>query len=186
MLIKVNNITLRPFRNSDSELLAQWRADKEIRFLTMMHPYTVSESLTNRWLDQVMHDTSNKNVYFAIEENDSETFIGYFTLQKIDVVNRNAMAGIVIADKNCRGKGLGKEIMQTGMEYGFNFLGLKKISVQVVEGNTSAIKLYKNLGFETEGTLINQYFFDGIWHNVLLMAKFASDESFAPHKGTKH
>ena len=175
MLIKANNITLRPFRNSDSELLAQWRADKEIRFLAMMHPYTVSESLTNRWLDQVMHDTSNKNVYFAIEKNDSETFIGYLTLQRIDLVNRNSMLGIVIADKNYRGKGLGKEIMQTGMEYGFNFLGLRKISVQVVEGNMSAIRLYKNVGFETEGILRNHYFFDGAWHNVVLMAKFAND-----------
>lgn len=172
MVVKSEKVTLRPFCSSDGELLLQWRFDKEIRFLMMMHPYPISESLNIKWLDGIMNDTSNKKIYFAIEENISQKLIGYFTLQNIDLINRNAMLGIIIGDKNYRGKGLGKDIMKAGMEYGFNSLGLNKISLLVVQSNEQAIRLYESVGFQKEGTLIRHYFFDGIWHNALIMAKF--------------
>lgn len=158
--------------NSDKELLFQWRADKEIRYLTMMHPYVISEEMNNKWINEVMNDMSNKNVYFAIEANETKKTIGYFTLQKIDLINRNAMLGIVIGNSDYRGKGLGKEIMQNGINYGFNTLGLYKIFLNVLENNESAIKLYKNIGFEIEGVLKQHYFFNNRWHNVIIMSIF--------------
>jgi Acetyltransferases, including N-acetylases of ribosomal proteins len=176
MQLKSKNITLRPFMNSDKGYLLQWRADKNIRFMTMMHPYVVSENINNQWLEEVMKNVSNKDVYFAVEYNKIKTPIGYFTFQKIDLISRNAMLGIVIGNSCFRGKGFGKEIMETGMDYGFKILGLIKIFLDVLESNTSAVKLYKSLGFIEEGMFSNQFFFDGQWYNVIRMAKFSSEK----------
>jgi RimJ/RimL family protein N-acetyltransferase len=44
--------------------------------------------------------------------------------------------------------------------------------LQVLETNAAAIKLYRRLGFEVEGTLKEHYFQDGTFVNVILMSKF--------------
>jgi UDP-4-amino-4,6-dideoxy-N-acetyl-beta-L-altrosamine N-acetyltransferase len=167
-------IKLRPFNKEDLKRLHEWRNDPEIRLLSMMHPYPVSLQNDESWLDSVIADTSNTKIVWAVENIEDTLLIGYFQFSKINLIHRNASLGIIIGDKKSRGKGLGKEIMILGLKYAFDTLGLNKVSLDVIEINYSAIKLYKEIGFIEEGRFKDHFFFNGKWYSVVRMAYFAT------------
>lgn len=167
MILRGERIVLRPLKDSDFNFFFKWHSDPEIRFLTTMHPFPVTEKMERDWFDNAVKDYSNKRVIFVIEENDSSQPIGYFQFTEINYINRNAMLGIVIGEKAYQGKGLGKEIMELGINYGFMNLNLKKINLLVLEINANALKLYTKLGFNTEGRLLQNFFFSNEYYNVL-------------------
>ena len=90
----------------------------------------------------------------------------------INFINRNAMLGIVIGEQSYQGKGLGKEIMELGLTYAFDYLQLNKIYLDVLESNNKAVSLYKKLGFIEEGLFRNHYWFNNEFHNVMRFSIF--------------
>lgn len=55
--------------------------------------------------------------------------------------------------------------------------GLHKVGLEVVEDNDAAVRLYKKLGFEIEGTKRDAYYgADGKYHNMLVMGILLSDD----------
>jgi RimJ/RimL family protein N-acetyltransferase len=171
MIFQSERIRLRPIKGTDFDSFFNWHNNIEIRFQTAMHPFPVTEESENDWFEKTMNDVSNKRVIFVVEEIFSKTAIGYFQLTEINFINRNAMLGIVIGEKEWQGKGIGREIMELGLEYGFKFLGLLKISLLVLEQNVNAVKLYESLGFTKEGLLKEHYFFNGKRENIVFMSK---------------
>ena len=172
MKIAGDRITLRPLINSDYEKFYKWHSDANIRFQTAMHPYPVTEQNEREWFNKAISNISNKRLIFTVVFKEKDEVIGYFQLTEVNFINKNAMLGIVIGEEEYRGQGLGKEIMELGINYGFKSLGLLKISLDVINENNSAINLYKKMGFVEEGVFKNQFFFDGKLNNVLRMAKF--------------
>jgi len=172
MILKGKRVTLRPIVEFDFDHYYKWHSDNDIRFQTIMHPFPVTEKLEKEWFEKAITDISNKRFIFTIVENETQNAIGYFQLTNINFIDRNANLGIVIGEKNYQGKGLGKEIMELGIGYGFNFIGLHKISLDVLSDNEMAIKLYKRIGFVDEGFFVNHFFFQGIWHSIKRMAIF--------------
>jgi RimJ/RimL family protein N-acetyltransferase len=171
MILQGEKVSLRPIKESDFDSFFKWHSDIEIRFQTAMHPFPITERMEKEWFEKVINDISNKKVIFIVEEDSSKLPIGYFQLTDINYLNRNSMLGIVIGEKEWQRKGLGKEIMELGLEYGFKFLGLQKISLLVLEQNPIAVKLYESLGFTKEGLLKNHYFYNGKRENIIYMSK---------------
>ena len=62
--------------------------------------------------------------------------------------------------------------MQFILNYGFNKLKLHKISLGVFSNNLPAIKLYKKIGFKTEGKFRDECLRRGKYLDMLSMAKF--------------
>jgi len=60
--------------------------------------------------------------------------------------------------------------MRLGLDYAFNELNLQKISLEVLELNTGALKLYEKLGFKKEGFFENHFYSNGVYFNVLVMS----------------
>jgi UDP-4-amino-4,6-dideoxy-N-acetyl-beta-L-altrosamine N-acetyltransferase len=170
MIIKGKNIILRPFKQEDAKKTLAWRCDPETRFLAMLHPYPVTEEMEQEWLQNILRNTSNKNVAFAIEIVADHKLIGYFQLRDIQWIHRRAWLGIIIGDKENRGKGLGEEAMNLGLDYAFNALNLQKICLEVLDVNKSAVKLYEKLGFEKEGLLKKHFYSNGKYSDVLIMS----------------
>jgi len=173
MILKGQKINLRPIKESDFDSFFKWHSDSEIRFQTIMHPYPVTEKMEKEWFEKAVNDISNKRIIFVVEEFSSKKPIGYFQLTDINFLNRHAMLGIVIGEKEWQGKGLGKEILKIGLDYGFNKLGLQKISLDVIFDNKNAEKLYLNHGFIQEGVFRNHFFYNGLYHSIKRMALFS-------------
>ncbi len=78
--------------------------------------------------------------------------------------------GIAI-QKACWGKGIGKALMETLLEW-CKQIGIEKITLEVDANNERAIELYKKYGFEQEGYLKNdKKMSDGSYRDSLIMAK---------------
>ncbi|MEE4198450.1 MAG: GNAT family protein [Bacteroidales bacterium] len=171
MILKGKNVTLRPLIEVDFDQYYKWHSDNEIRFQTMMHPYPVTEKLEKIWFEKAISDISNKRYLFSIIYNENNQLIGYFQLTDVNFINRNANLGIVIGEKDYQEKGLGKEIMQLGLDYGFNYLGLYKIFLEVLTNNKKAIRLYEKVNFQIEGEKKQHFFWNNKYYNILLMSK---------------
>ena len=58
------------------------------------------------------------------------------------------------------------------IDYGFGRLGLHKLHLGVFADNKVAFGLYKKMGLKIEGVLKDEAYFDGRYHDLVLMAIF--------------
>lgn len=74
--------------------------------------------------------------------------IGSVYLRDIDREKETAEYGVFIGEEEALGRGYGTAAARLMLEYGFETLGLKKIFLRFVEGNTGARKSYEKAGFQ--------------------------------------
>src|SRR5213594_1853677 len=101
--------------------------------------------------------------------------VGNLGLHKIDRVHRKAEVGIVIGEPSFWSQGYGTEAMRVVLRYGFDALGLNKISLDVLEYNTRALRTYERLGFQREGVHREDIYKDGRFVNVMRMSILARE-----------
>lgn len=172
MILETERVRLRPFKKEDLDIVYAWRNDPELRFLVMMHPYPVTREQDVAWFEHLLNDITNKTISFACETKQDGRLFGYFQLRDINQHHRHAFLGIVIGESAARGKGFGKEVLKLGISYGLKYLGLHKISLEVLIKNENAIRLYKSLGFSDEGIYKSHFYFNGIYYDVARMAVY--------------
>ena len=66
---------------------------------------------------------------------------------------------------------MGTETARLFTDYGFQHLGLHRISLRVLDGNVAAIQSYENAGFVLEGTFKDMVMIDEEYRDVIFMAK---------------
>ena len=102
-----------------------------------------------------------------------DTFIGVARLAPVDAANRAARFGIGILDPARLGQGLGTEATRLALGYGFDRLGLHRVSLTVLADNARAVAAYTRCGFVVEGRFRDTLWRDGEWHDDLSMAILA-------------
>ena len=61
--------------------------------------------------------------------------------------NKILRFGWVVVDDSIRGKGYGTQMLQVGLKYAFEILGVDVVTIGVFENNELAHKCYKKVGF---------------------------------------
>ena len=120
-------------------------------------------------------DTGNV-IQFIIYEKAAEKPIGPVYLRDIDHINSRAEYGIFIGEKDYLGKGIGAEAGILVLDYAFRELHLHKIMLKVFAQNVRAIKNYKKAGFVEEGFLRDEVRRNGIYYDIVYMAKINEAE----------
>lgn len=87
----------------------------------------------------------------------------------IDHQNRNSIMRISIFDHEVWGNGYGTEAMFLLLGYGFEILNLHRIGLDVYSFNKRGIKSYEKLGFKQEGIIRDELFYDGEYHDSIIM-----------------
>jgi RimJ/RimL family protein N-acetyltransferase len=118
---------------------------------------------------------SKTKIQLGIVPLDCDHIIGVVSLSGIDLLNRKAEFSIIIGEKDMRGKGYAVEATRLIVDHGFRRLGLNKIWLGVDESNSDAINCYRKVGFQVNGTLPEDVFLDGTFHNNLIMSILARD-----------
>lgn len=119
----------------------------------------------------IQDDLASETSLFLVAEVDG-TIIGYTRCigSKLQRFRHKADFGICIL-KAYWGHGIGAIMLDNIIRWA-DTIGLKKISLSVVQTNISAIQLYKKFGFIEEGLLINDRIHkDGNFYNTLIMRK---------------
>ena len=83
--------------------------------------------------------------YFSINLEDK--MIGYIGVKEINSIKKSGKLGIVF-DPNFISKGYGKRAMEIFLDYYFNNLKMKKMTLEVNSWNIRALNLYRYFGFE--------------------------------------
>lgn len=78
--------------------------------------------------------------------------------------------GIGVQDEYV-GKGIGRALMEVLLDLADNYLGLKRVELDVIADNEVAIHLYESLGFEREGIKRCALFRGGMFVDLLMMGR---------------
>lgn len=101
--------------------------------------YTIAEE--REFIQSVMEDNSP---FFSMIERNSGEFIGNIELRNIK--DHTAELGIAIKAGK-QNQGFGKESVSRIVTYGFDTLGLNKVTLRVYRDNRRAICVYEKCGF---------------------------------------
>ncbi|GAP15541.1 acetyltransferase [Longilinea arvoryzae] len=178
--ISGERVFLAPVAPEDAALWAKWLNDPEVTLPLGDEAYILYGA--ERAQMDVRETAERQGRVFTILENESGRAIGRCLLFDVNLVDRSAMAGIFIGEKDCRGKGYGRESMRLLLDFGFNLLNLHSIMLGVFAFNEPAIRCYRSLGFQEIGRRRDARWicgkaYDGILMDLLedeFRARFAS------------
>lgn len=148
-------LRLRPYKSCDAEKIAEWVKDKNV-FLKWGGERFGNFPITAAVIDEKyrLHNgdcVEPDNFYPWTAFDDKNGVVGHFIMRYIQNDNKILRFGWVIVNDTLRGKGYGKQMLNAGLKYAFDILGVDKVTIGVFENNTSAYKCYKTVGFvETE------------------------------------
>jgi RimJ/RimL family protein N-acetyltransferase len=122
---------------------------------------------------------SEDEVVFAIDRLEDRRTIGGCGLQGIDPATRRAELGVWIG-RPYWGAGYGTDAVRTLCRYGFRFLNLQRIGLDLVATNEGARRAYEKVGFTLEGTRRRYEFVAGARADSLAMGLLVED--FVDHR----
>lgn len=164
-----DNLYLAPVNLDDVEKYTKWLNDLEISLYLTGASEVYTEKKELELLEKIME--SERDVVFAIFNNNDE-LIGNCGLHLIDYKNQKATLGIFIGEKDYWNNGYGTESIKLLLSYGFYFLNLHNIELEVFSFNERAINCYKKIGFKEigrrrEAILIGGKYYDEVFMDIL-------------------
>ena len=161
-------IYLSPRSSEDVERFTEWLND----FETTDYTGRSGQLLTIEGEREYIQKNSNPEATFVIVTLEEEQMIGTVGLEEIDAINRTATLGIFIGEKQYRNQGYGTEAIQLILDYGFNYLNLQNIKLDLMEFNERGLACYKKCGFREYGRrrkcrYVNGKYYDSIEMDVL-------------------
>lgn len=168
MTLVLEHVTLRPLETRDIPDLLAYRNDPNIVDALGGFSTGYNETDLQDWLNY--HRNRQDEVMWCIASNDDDRCLGHAGLYQLDHRVRKGELALMIGDTGSRGKGLGKQVCQAMMDYGFSQLNLRRIELSLLANNQAALKLYQGLGFEQEGVLRQAQYRAGAYVDVILMA----------------
>ena len=161
-------IYLSPRSSEDVERFTEWLND----FETTDYTGRSGQLLTIEGEREYIQKNSNPEATFVIVTLEEDKMIGTVGLEEIDAINRTATLGIFIGEKQYRNQGYGTEAIQLILDYGFNYLNLQNIKLDLMEFNERGLACYKKCGFREYGRrrkcrYVNGKYYDSIEMDVL-------------------
>ncbi|WP_068875084.1 MULTISPECIES: GNAT family N-acetyltransferase [unclassified Phenylobacterium] len=171
-------IALTPIEAEDLESVHAWQNDPEIRDLIMGFRGPVRRETTADWIRNLSDQNLKTRAVFAIRSDGA--IRGVAQLHGIDWLQRSAILGIFVGDRNDRGAGLGRGAVALLLDYAFRGLDLHRVSLEVLASNGPARRLYEKLGFASEGVLRQAFLRAGVREDVALYGLLSSEWTFVP------
>lgn len=163
-------IRITPLSAADIEQKVKWYNDPKVtQFLHYTEKFTVEKSL--EWLKNIKMDHSRFENILKIYD-DGWKSIGIIGLFNIDMTNKKAGFYITIGDVAYQGKGIAKAATLKFLDLCFKKFELNKIYLYTDIENITAQKLYEKVGFQKEGLLrqelyYNNRFIDRYYYGIL-------------------
>lgn len=182
-----DKVLLRPFSvEADMPVLRAAMQDAEIGRLTGSEnsstdrpEWTDAEEQRIRDWYGTRHEQTDR-LDLAVVDRATDTCVGEVVLNKWDAANNSCNFRIML-DASGQGRGLGTEATRLILAYGFEKLGLHRVTLTVFAFNPRAKRAYEKAGFVVEGLHREVLRYDGEWHDEYSMAVLATD--WERHRG---
>lgn len=156
MNIRGKHVTLRAIESEDLPLIHKWTNDPDIWYMLGGWHFPRSYRSLEKWFEKLGEDQENQR--WAIETKELG-LIGYVNLVDIDWKNNHAFTGLLLGDKDIRGKGYGIDTFMAVERYAFEELHLERLDGTVIEYNEAGLGfITKHCGWKEEGRQRKWYF----------------------------
>lgn len=164
----IASIVLRKPEIKDMEALYLYKNDGSIMELLVGVSTGYSYNDIQKWIEY--HQKKRDEVIWVIAKKEDDSCLGHVGFYNIDHRIGSAEFAILLGDKIRWGKGMGREISQATVTYGFNILNLNRIYLNVLKNNKRALKLYNAIGFKEEGLLRQAQYKNGMYLDIVVMS----------------
>jgi RimJ/RimL family protein N-acetyltransferase len=178
-----DKVVLRPFNDGDLPAIRAVLLDPEARILTgSVHDEATAHAAEPPDEEKPLLDwygTRNAQadrLDLAVVDKVSGECVGEAVLNQWDPGNESCNFRIFIGP-NGRDRGLGSEATRLIVGYGFERLGLHRISLEVYAFNPRARRAYEKAGFRVEGVLRESLRYNGDWIDATVMSILATEWS---------
>ena len=161
------HIYLSPTSVEDAEKYTKWLNDFETTDYIGQSTKIYTVENEKNFLENC--SKKENGVTLGIIKLDNDELIGNCGLKDIDSIGRTATLGIFIGDKEERNKGYGAEAIKLLLDYGFNYLNLNEINLDVYSFNERAIKCYEKVGFKEYGRRRECIYLNGKYYDLISM-----------------
>lgn len=164
-----DRIYLSPKGVSDEEIekFTEWMNDFQVTDYTGRSGQITTLVGEREYLESLAKSTEKRN--FNIIELNENKLIGTLGLEHINWIERSAVLGIFIGEKDFRSNGYGTEAIRLLLEYGFQYLNLHSIRLDLLAINERAHKCYLKCGFKDAGRSREEIFLNGKYYDKLHM-----------------
>ena len=177
------NVVLRPFIfEQDAPALREMLSDPDVIKLTgSRHDPVIGE--VEEWdaADEAGFRTwySSRNdqtdrLDLAVVDKAAGQCVGEVVFNEWNEPNRSCNFRVIIGPRGWD-RGLGSEAIRLFLGYGFEQLGVHRISLDVLAFNPRAKRVYDNVGFVTEGVLREEHRWGDEWIDDTIMSILARD-----------
>lgn len=112
-------------------------------------------------------ETKNIHMILAIKRNNTEEIIGYIYSYNYNKIDNYEYINIVIDDENCI-----TQACSLFLTYIFTCFPIRKVYYQGDSHNKCILLNLKKIGFELEANLKSNYFFEGEYRDLYILAIF--------------
>ena len=162
-----DRIYLSPKGVSDEEIekFTEWMNDFQVTDYTGRSGQITTLVGEKDWLENSAKNNENRN--FDIIDLNNDKLVGTIGLEHFNWIERSAVLGIFIGDENYRSNGYGTEAIKLLLEYGFKYLNLHSIRLDLLSVNERAHKCYLKCGFKDTGKSREEVFLNGKYYDKL-------------------
>ena len=146
-----NKLRLRPYKPEDAKTITSWihneteqRKWSADRYKT--YPVTPEDMNKKYFIENC--DCPSADDFFPMTAMVENEIVGHLILRYPSESRETLRFGFVIVDDKIRGEGYGKTMLQLAIQYAFDILKAKHISLGVFENNPEAYYCYKAVGFQ--------------------------------------
>lgn len=162
-------ISWQPLQFSDCDRLLHWRNQPHVADF-QYSDHVISTSEHRAWLQRTL---LRSDCQYWVTSYDTKP-IGLAGLIKIEPDNKKGLFVLYIGELGFEGKGIGTWMARSVLKYAFESMKLNKVYVEVFEDNNAALALYRKVGFQQEGKLVDHVYKQGEPRTVLYMSIFSN------------
>lgn len=164
-----DRIYLAPKGASEEEIekFTEWMNDFQVTDYTGRTSQIMTYENEKEYLENAGKNTDKRT--FNIVSLEDDKLVGTVGLEKINWIERSAVLGIFIGDNDFRSNGYGTEAIKLLLEYGFRYINLHSIRLDLLSVNERAHKCYLKCGFKDTGASREQIFMNGKYYDELHM-----------------
>ena len=174
-MLKGKKVSLYSVEKDDLQHFRDWRNNPDFR--KHFREYReLNMAQQEKWFeDKVVKD--NTTLMFSIRRNEDNELLGCCGFVYINWVHRHADLSLYIGWKDAYidDKGYAEESCQLLLDYGFKELYLNKIWTEIYEFDDKKKALYDKFGFQQDGLLRQNYWYDGKWWDSRIISLLSSD-----------
>lgn len=173
LVIKGQQIYLRPITADDTEMAVRWR-NRPVVVENFIYRKPVSRKDHENWLANKVF--TGQVHQFIVCRNEDDMPLGSIYLQNFEEEHKKAEWGIYLGEEQAYGKGIGTEAAKLVLDYAFTALGMHKVVSRVLARNKASIRMNEKAGYVQEAYLKDELFLEGRYEDLILFGAINPNE----------